>query len=212
MGLRRCHPRQHARDVGQPFDSHLRLVCTLAAAKPPTGLAAALMESGPRYATFSYLAGVDPVDHSAAAAGLPPTDAVNTWPILSQNKSSGRTTIVLSANAVIVWPHKLVTGKQGGKGWWTGPVHPNASQPSIKDNNPGCSEAGCVFDIEADPAEHVDLSASLPAVQANLTATLAAVMSTAYQTKSTPGYTKCISASAFEMEHQGFLGPVCSEG
>ena len=105
---------------------------------------------------------------------------------------------MLSKDAVIVWPYKLVLGKQNGKvrvtraahshpptpmgaksiwfgpprvrpmaracgepseikenptreilplsttaffsgqGWWTGPVHPNASQASIKDNDPGC--------------------------------------------------------------------------
>ena len=29
------------------------------------------------YSTFSFLAGVDPTDHSAAAAGLPPIDSIN---------------------------------------------------------------------------------------------------------------------------------------
>ena len=151
------------------------------------------------------------MDHTAAAAGLPPTDSMNVWPVVSANQTSGRTTIVLSANAVIVWPHKLVNGKQGGKGWWTGPVHPNASQLKIKDDDPGCPN-GCVFDIEQDPAEHVDLSHSLPAVKANLSGMLAAAMATAFQTSSTPGYTKCVSATAFEMAHQGFLGPICTKG
>lgn len=35
------------------------------------------------YATFAALAGVDPTDEKAAAAGLPPIDSVNQWPYLS---------------------------------------------------------------------------------------------------------------------------------
>eukprot|EP00041_Stephanoeca_diplocostata_P021574 m.504162 g.504162 ORF g.504162 m.504162 type:complete len:330 (+) comp21856_c0_seq1:211-1200(+) len=53
------------------------------------------------YATFAYLAGVDPVDHSAAAYHLPPIDSVNLWPTLSNNASSTRTTIVLSMSTVL---------------------------------------------------------------------------------------------------------------
>ena len=36
------------------------------------------------YSTFAFLAGiVDPTDHAAAAAGLPPIDSLNLWPYLS---------------------------------------------------------------------------------------------------------------------------------
>ena len=35
------------------------------------------------YATYAHLAGQDPTDHAAAAAGLPPVDSVNLWPLLS---------------------------------------------------------------------------------------------------------------------------------
>ena len=35
-------------------------------------------------ATYAFLAGVDPTDHAAAAAGLPPIDSANLWPLLSQ--------------------------------------------------------------------------------------------------------------------------------
>lgn len=31
------------------------------------------------YATLAYLAGVDPTDHAAAAAGLPAVDGINVW-------------------------------------------------------------------------------------------------------------------------------------
>jgi len=35
------------------------------------------------YHTFAVLAGLDPVDHKAAAHGLPPTDGGNVWPALA---------------------------------------------------------------------------------------------------------------------------------
>jgi hypothetical protein len=35
------------------------------------------------YATFAHLAGADPTDHSAAAAGLPAVDSINLWSYLS---------------------------------------------------------------------------------------------------------------------------------
>ena len=41
------------------------------------------------YATFSYLAGVDPTDQKAAEAKLPPTNSLNMWPMISgQNSTS----------------------------------------------------------------------------------------------------------------------------
>jgi arylsulfatase I/J len=46
------------------------------------------------YATFAHLAGVDPTDHRAAAAHLPPLDSLNLWPYISgANNTSPRTEI-----------------------------------------------------------------------------------------------------------------------
>lgn len=43
------------------------------------------------YTTFCTLAGVDPTDARAAAAGLPPVDGLDLWPVLSgANATSGR--------------------------------------------------------------------------------------------------------------------------
>jgi hypothetical protein len=39
--------------------------------------------SNARYATFAHMAGADPTDKRAAAAGLPPIDGINQWPLLS---------------------------------------------------------------------------------------------------------------------------------
>lgn len=48
------------------------------------------------YATYAALANVDPTDHEAAAAGLPPHDSLNMWPWLSGEQTvSPRTEVVL---------------------------------------------------------------------------------------------------------------------
>ena len=36
-----------------------------------------------RYSTYAAIAGVDPTDHLAAGAGLPPIDSINQWPLIS---------------------------------------------------------------------------------------------------------------------------------
>jgi hypothetical protein len=47
-----------------------------------------------RYVTFAALAGADPFDERAAAAGLPPVDGHNLWPLLSgENATSPRTEV-----------------------------------------------------------------------------------------------------------------------
>ena len=46
--------------------------------------------------TYAAIAGVDPTDYVAAAAGLPPIDSVNQWPLLSgTNATAPRRSIVL---------------------------------------------------------------------------------------------------------------------
>lgn len=40
-----------------------------------------LMAGWDWYATYCFLAGVDPTDHKAQAAGLPPIDSHNLWPV-----------------------------------------------------------------------------------------------------------------------------------
>jgi hypothetical protein len=51
------------------------------------------------YSTLAHLAGADPTDHSAAAAGLPPIDSVNVWPLISgATDKSPRTQVVIGSN------------------------------------------------------------------------------------------------------------------
>ena len=55
-----------------------------------------LMAGWDWYATYCSLAGVDPTDHKAKAAGLPPIDSHNLWPVLSgQAAASPRTELAI---------------------------------------------------------------------------------------------------------------------
>ena len=52
------------------------------------------------YATFAELAGVDPTDHMAAAAGLPGVDSVSLWPYLSgANQTSPRKALPIGSTS-----------------------------------------------------------------------------------------------------------------
>lgn len=165
------------------------------------------------YRTFSMLAGYDPVDHKAIANHLPATDSHDVWPILNGTGNSTRTSITLSRQAIIVWPYKVVRGKQQGKGWWVNPVHPNATQNSIKDNNPGCpGDIGCLFNIEEDPSEYTDITAQNPDMSKQLNAMLDAEIKTAFQTNDTPGYSNCTTEEAYAKAHKGYAGPPCTKG
>ncbi|CAE7591969.1 Arsb, partial [Symbiodinium microadriaticum] len=82
----------------------------------------------------------------------------------------------LSANAVLKWPYKLVTGQQGDS-FWPGPVFPNCSSdgpdgafvdvythmipidPPDRNMLEDCGN-GCLFDVEVDPSERRDLSSN----------------------------------------------------
>ena len=165
-------------------------------------------------ATFSALAGAHSFDFKAAANGLPPVDSVDHWATLSTGAPSTRKNIMLTEDAFIVWPFKIVQGSQGGKGIWTGPKSPNATK--VKDNDPGCDKEGpgCLFNIETDESEHIDLALSQPALMANLTAQWQAlqVAHPYFQTNDTPNYTNCTTTKAFAAAHGNFGGPICYNG
>lgn len=58
-----------------------------------------LTRKSSRYSTFAALANVDPTDEQAAAAGLPPIDSINVWPLLSgATTSSPRTEVHIGSN------------------------------------------------------------------------------------------------------------------
>jgi hypothetical protein len=101
-----------------------------------------LMVGADVYATFCALAGVDPTDARAAAAGLPPIDGVNQWPSISGAATTGpRTEVPVGSTAgeaglagatgrdadtvvqaiVTAEGWKLMVG-QTGQNIWTGPL------------------------------------------------------------------------------------------
>ena len=128
--------------------------------------------------TLCALAGVDPHDERAAAAGLPPVDGLNQWDYLSgQRQESPRTRAHLSRQAYLSGRFKLLTGNVDFA-CWGGPTYPNASAAVSPKFGPfgspcnstlECGTVGCLFDVEADPEERTDLSAE-PAYAATLKA------------------------------------------
>ena len=60
------------------------------------------------YATFAYLAGVSPVDHMAAASGLPAIDSLNLWDLISgKNATSPRDTVPIPKPKSSKWRQNL---------------------------------------------------------------------------------------------------------
>ena len=89
--------------------------------------------------------------------------------------------------ALIQGRFKIVTGHQGGSGFWTGPVHPNATgPPDPKRNLSACGAFsccdGCLYDIQSDPTEHHDLRLSQPDTYARMHARLMDLANSTYQT------------------------------
>ena len=142
--------------------------------------------SGPLF-DQSLLPGVDPTDHQAAAAGLPPIDSINQWPYLQGiNTTSPRTQIFIGdtstltpngdgdtlVGGLIDGDFKLVVGAKNKlylieQDTQTGPLWPNKSSslvPSTKQRICGRDAAknGCLFNIKADPTESHNLAAQMP--------------------------------------------------
>jgi arylsulfatase A-like enzyme len=116
-------------------------------------------------------------DARGAAAGLPPLDSLDQWPLLSgANGTSPRQEVPLGAGALVTPQWKLLLGRQAVAGWH-GPLFPNASSPA---NDPHaqaleCGAGGCLFDVAGDAGEHEDVAAAHPGVAAALAARLAAL-------------------------------------
>ena len=129
------------------------------------------------YATFCGLAGVSAQDN---VPGLPPVDSLDMWPLLSgENTTSPRVEFATDIECdprprngtiikagLISGRYKLVVGRQLGTGWWWGPEYPN-STTKLPSKAPGCYPA-CLFDILADPGEHIDLIDTRPELYATL--------------------------------------------
>ena len=124
------------------------------------------------HATLLGIAGLDAAvpDERAAAAGLPPVDSLDLWPMISgANATSPRVEVPVAPSTLISWPFKMLKGLQ----WWSGfggAVYPNASSPAASPNEWVDCKAGCLFNISADPSELLDVSAQHPGVVAAMSA------------------------------------------
>ena len=103
-------------------------------------------------------------DPLAAAAGLPPVDAVDFWPsVVLGEGPSPRVEVPVDAATLLQRNgssiFKLMLGDQSGAGW-TGVVFPNATGPNPSDAVLHCGAGGCLFDVASDEGEHVDLPRS----------------------------------------------------
>lgn len=93
---------------------------------------------------------------------------------------------------------------------WTGPEYPNKSSTSFSANNSfwavtaNCS-AGCLYDLNADPNEHVDVASTHPKMVAKLHSRLLAINSSVFSpARGTPDPRGCVVALG---TYGGFWGP-----
>lgn len=157
------------------------------------------------YATFARLAGQDPTDHRAAAAGLPPIDSLDVWPVVSgQVATSPRTEIHHTANSITVGDWKIVTGEEAQDGW-EGPVYPNGTKP--QGGIPGVKHcgAGCLFNVKEDPHEHEEVSSLYPDKLAELQAALAKANQTLFNPDR--GLNNPAACELAASKYGGFVGP-----
>jgi len=177
------------------------------------------------YATFCGLAGVDAADARAAAAGLPPVDGVDVWPMLSgANASTARTVHFLGTadgplgttttvqgviRAADGW--KLLLGGVGPS-FWTGAVYPNATSaratapPALMCGDPSAGTGpGCLFNVIHDPNETNDVARANPTVVAELRALIADAQSTVFSPDRGAADTERFCTQV--IENGGFIGP-----
>jgi len=132
--------------------------------------------------------------------------------------------IIMGSAAIVVGDMKLVAGRTIHMAIFTGPHYPNATTPDTDETEevrPGewgggykvptfdCSTPtkplGCLFNLTADPTEHVDLAEAMPDVAAQLFARLHSVSATYFD----PDRGSVQQAGCRQMEgpNRGFFGP-----
>jgi arylsulfatase I/J len=185
------------------------------------------------YATFCGLAGVDPTDSTAAKAGLPPIDSIDMWPALTNPHNlsySPRVEIFASGfndsttggggsrggdTALISGHYKLILGRIT-QASWCGKVYPNNSMhwdtwATVLQCPVTATTIGCLFNIYADPTEHVNLAATPEGVviAKRMYARLLELQKGVYSPDRGKMQTKEACASA--AERGGFWGPWMSK-
>ncbi len=179
------------------------------------------------YVTFCALAGVDPTDEKAAAAGLPPIDGLNVWPVLSgANISSGRRLQFLGSsddtpgigNTIVQGVirvadgYKLLLGNSN-PAFWQGPTFPNSSAGGnflhLACGDPDATGAskgpGCLFNILTDPYETNDLASVYPHYVVELRTKITEAQATVYNPDR--GQPDHFLFSKQAVENGGFIGP-----
>lgn len=122
------------------------------------------------WATLIGLVGGDASDARAAAAGLPPPDSMDMWPLLSgANATPPRVEVPIAPSSILSYPWKFLKGPQWWSGW-QGPVYPNASSPANSPNVWDFCGTGCLFNLESDPGEHTNVAAQHPDLVRTLSA------------------------------------------
>jgi len=164
------------------------------------------------WATLCGLAGVDAGDARAAAAGLPPPDSLDLWPLISgANSSSPRAEVPLVDGATVQGVisgavaagrlYKLLVGRVQSD-FRGAAVSPTAATPNSTAFDCG---AGCLFELVDDPLEQRDVAAQNPAVVAQLTARLAAWQAGVFDPDRGAEDPRC--CQAVRKLYRGFLGP-----
>jgi arylsulfatase I/J len=183
---------------------------------------AGLIEIADWYATFCGLAGVPAADPRAAAAGLPPVDSIDQWPLLSgANATPPRTEVVLGmptvssdnsiGNATLGvqaliradgW--KLIIGETH-QNVHTSPQYPNKST-HWPNSASDCGDGGCLFNVFTDPSEYEDVAAQHPDIAAAMRARIAELNGTVYRPNRGANDGKAACAKGLG-EYKGFWGP-----
>lgn len=176
------------------------------------------------YATFSALAGkADPTDHLAEVSGLPPIDSIDMTDVITgDNLTSPRVSVVLAAvqggqssagsgPAIVTTRYKLLIGKQIGGYQFPGYTTPNATgqcYPCVWD----CGD-GCLFDLDTDEIEHVNIYDQFPDVVKELKLHIEEAAASVWES---PGaganYTDPAALQTAEQRYHGFWGPWMSNG
>jgi arylsulfatase I/J len=178
------------------------------------------------WATILGLAGVDPSDAPAAAAGLPPPDSIDQWASLT-----GQTQVPPRAEVWKAWanglgPREGHATMQGitntSTGWhllidnvevdcWAGPHSPNATDCGGgqlvcgRPDAPVKGKKGCLFNVISDPGQHYDVADANPDIVKALYARLQAVNATGFSPyRGTFDKSAC---GVYAQKWGGFYGP-----
>ena len=213
------------------FDGGIRTAAFVAGGALPPGARGRVLGSARAhvisiadwYRTFATLAGVaDPTDAAAAAAGLPPLDSIDQWPLLSGQADAGaRAELLLttggiagSGGGLLNGSLKILFGNQK-PAIFPGPNYPNGSAPAPLTVDCGqwdVAGSGCLFDLDADPTEHDDLAgdAAYDAAREALRARYAALRAGTYQTPASTVNCSVVEAAVYG-RWSGFWGPYLEE-